>query len=141
MIDSHYLPFFKDTIKWINESPTEHNLPAVWHYHIPAGTIPSVAIMIRKHNHMEIPYCWAIINVAEYQFLFIVPFCSNDKCGFIDKKSIKDFMNIIKSVMPNLSMEPLCFDGITNQSIEETLHITLPTNFVDGKDFYFVETK
>lgn len=141
LIDAHYLPYFKDTIKWINEDPTERVLPPVEFCQNPNRETPCMAIMIRKHNHMEIPYCWAIINVAECQFLFIIPFCSKDKCDFIDKLSIKEFMNIIKSVMPNLNMEPLCFDGNTPISIENTLNFYIPADFVEGRDYYFVETK
>lgn len=141
LIDAHYLPYFKDTIKWINEDPTERVLPPVEFCQNPIRETPYMAIMIRKHNHMEIPYCWAIINVAECQFLFIIPFCSKDKCDFIDKLSIKEFMNIIKSVMPNLNMEPLCFDGNTPISIENTLNFYIPADFVEGRDYYFVETK
>lgn len=141
LIDAHYLPYFKDTIKWINEEPTERVLPPVEFCQIPIGETPCMAIMIRKHNHTEIPYCWAIINVAEYQFLFIIPFCSKDKCDFIDKHSIIEFMNIIKNVMPNLNMEPLCFDGITPINIENTLHFYIPADFVEGRDYYFVSTK
>ena len=109
VIDSKYLPYFKGTIDWINEPLSSHRLPPVWYYSVPTSTdTPYLVVMQRKHNHKDIPYCWAILNVAGNQHLFILPFCSLDKYKFVGKKRTEFFLAGIKKAMPNIKQQNSC---------------------------------
>lgn len=140
LIDSQYLQYFKETIKWINEPLTKHELPPIWHYIVSTEDVPSIAIMIRKHNNIRIPYCWAVISIAGLQFLFIVPYCSLDNYTFVDENQVKYFMEGVKNIMPNVELKPLYFDGIDSASIETVFNLEIPSECVEGRDYYFVES-
>lgn len=139
LIDSCHLPFFRDTIKWINEPIAKHRLPPVWHCRVPLATSPCLVIMTRKHNHKEIPYCWAIINIAGFQFLFIVPFCSQDKYKFVGKNRVKYFLDGLKNIMPNVELKSIDFSGTTPLCIKNELHFDMPVDCVEGRDFFIIK--
>ena len=140
LVDSRYLKYFKDTISWINEPVSRHRLPPVWHYKVDMGGTPSMVIMQRKHNHKDIPYCWAILNIAGEQFLFIIPFCSLDKYKFIGKSRRSFFINGLKEFMP-ISLEPVRFDGVKPQKLMMDMNIVISPDCVEGRDYYFIDPK
>lgn len=140
LIDSRYLPYFKDTIKWINEPLVKHSLPPIWHFTIPMGDVPSLVIMMRKHSCEEFPFCWAVMNIAGLQFLFIVPFCSLDKYEFVGKNRVKDFEDNLNDFIPNVSLNSLCFNSIDPVPIEVDFNLDIPSECVEGRDFFIVET-
>lgn len=139
LIDSKQLPYFQDTIKWINEPLSKHRLPTLWYYEVPMGSTPSLVIILRKHNHKEIPYCWAILNIANTQFIFIVPFCSNDKYKFVGKSRIDYFLEGLKNMMPNISLKPLRLDGIKPFSVKVDAHFEIPPECVERRDYYWIK--
>ena len=139
LIDSQYLPYFKETINWIREPLTKHRLPPVWHYSVPAGDAPSLAIMIRKHNHKDIPYCWGILSVAGNQFLFIIPFCSLDTYKFVGKSRVKHFLDGLKNIMPNINLTPICMNGIKVTNVKNNFLLKIPPDLVEGRDYYFIQ--
>lgn len=139
LIDSQYLPYFKDTIKWINEPLAKHRLPPIWHFTIPMGDVPSLVIMMRKHGRGEFPFCWAVMNIAGLQFLFIVPYCSQDKYKFVGKSRIKHFEDNLKKFMPNVKLEAFCFNSIDPVPIEAEFNLEIPSDCVEGRD-YFIES-
>ena len=140
MIDHKYLPYFKETINWINEPITRHRLPPVWYYCVSnSPSVPSLVIMLRKHNHKEIPYCWAIINIAGYQYLFIIPFCSNDKYKFVGKGRVQFFLDGLKCAMPNISLQPVKFHSVTPTSLKITANFTISPDCVEGRDYFFFD--
>ena len=136
LIDSRYLSFFKDTIKWINEPLTKRRLPPVWFYSVPTENVPRLIIMIRKHNHNEIPYCWAILSVAGNQFLFIVPFCSLDKYKFIGKYRVNYFSDGLAYFMPYIKLRPIRLSGVTPKNIKIDFNLEIPPECVEGRDYY-----
>lgn len=140
LLDSQYIQYFKETIKWINEPLTKHVLPPIWHYIVPSKDVPSIAIMIRKHNNIKIPYCWAIISITGLQFLFIVPYSTMDNCFFVEDNQIKYFIDSIKNVLPKIELMPLCFDGIEPVALETEFNLVIPSECVEGRDYFFVET-
>ena len=118
LIDSSELQYFKDTIAWINEPLTKHRLPPVWRYHIDTegqswDRITAMIIMKRKHAKKELPYCWAILIIAGEPFLFILPFCSQDKFKFIGKERQEFFINGIKNMMNGIQLFPTNFSRTT----------------------------
>lgn len=135
LIDSKYLPYFQETINWINGPISKRRLPPVWHYDVPMSTTPSLVIMQRKHNHKEIPYCWAILNVASSQFLFILPFCSLDKYKFVGKSRTQFFLDGLKILMPNIELSPTRLDGTEPQSVKIDAHFDIPSDCVEGRDY------
>ena len=142
VIDSEYLPYFKGTIDWINEPPSRHKLPPVWYYTVPNSTnSPYLVVMQRKHNHKDIPYCWAILNIAGYQYLFIVPFCSHDKYKFVGKSRVDFFLQGLKNAMPNINLQPMKLHGIAPTSLRINANIEIPPECVEGRDYYFIEPK
>jgi hypothetical protein len=97
--------------------------------------------MQRKHNHKDIPYCWAILNIAGYQYLFIVPFCSHDKYKFVGKSRVDFFLQGLKNAMPNINLQPMKLHGIAPTSLRINANIEIPPECVEGRDYYFIEPK
>lgn len=140
LINRKYLDFFKGTIDWINESPTHHKLPPLWCYSVSKNIeSPYLVVMLRKHEHKDIPYCWAILSIASYQFLFIIPFCSLDKYKFVGKTRVDYFLNGIKNVMPNVNLQPMKLDGITPINLKINANFNIPSDCVEGRDYYYYE--
>lgn len=140
VIDRKYLPYFKGTIDWINEPLSPHRLPPVWHYTVSNNTdTPYLVIMLRKHNHKEIPYCWAILSIAGYQFLFIVPFCSQDKYKFIGKSRMDFFVKGLKNAMPNVNLQPMKLHGTSFVSLKINANFNIPPECVEGRDYFFID--
>ena len=138
LIDSKYIPYFKDTIEWINEPISKHRLPPLWYYKVPMSSTPSLVVMLRKHSHKEIPYCWAILNIVNTQFLFIIPFCSLDKYKFVGKSRIEYFLEGLKNIMPQNSLNPMRLDGIKPVSVKVDAHFEISPECVEGRDYYLI---
>lgn len=139
VIDNKYLQYFKETVNWINEPLSCHRLPPVWHYCVPLShNTPYLVIMLRKHNHKEIPYCWAIISIAGYQFLFIIPFCSQDKYKFVGKERVQFFIDNLKSIMPNITLQPVKLNSIAPTSLKINANINISSECVEGRDYSFI---
>ncbi len=139
VIDSQYLQYFKGTIRWINEPLSRHRLPPVWCYGVShSHNTPYLAIMLRKHNHKEIPYCWAIINIAGYQFLYIIPFCSKDKYKFVGKNRVQFFLDGLTSTMPNITLQPMMLHGIVPVCLKIKADFNISPECLEGRDYRFI---
>lgn len=139
VIGFEYLPYFKGTIDWINESLTHHHLPPIWYYSVPnSSNTPYLVVMLRKHNSKEIPYCWAILNIAGLQYLFILPFCSCDKFKFVGKARVQFFLDGLKKAMPNITFQPMKFDGIKPVSLKVNANFKISPDSIEGRDYYFI---
>lgn len=142
VIGHEYLPYFKTTIDWINEPLTHHRLPPIWYYGVPnSSDAPYLVVMLRKHNSKEIPYCWAIFNIAGYQYMFILPFCSRDRYKFVGKNRVQFFLDGLKKVMPNINFQPMKFDGIKPISLKVNAKFNISPDCVEGRDYYFIDPK
>ena len=86
--------------------------------------------MMRKHGRGEFPFCWAVMNIAGLQFLFIVPYCSQDKYKFVGKNRIKHFEDNLKKFMPNVKLEAFCFNSIDPVPIEAEFNLEIPSDCV-----------
>lgn len=139
LIDSKYLSYFKGTIDWINEPLSKHRLPPVWYYQVAMGSSPTVIIMQRKHNHKELPYCWAILSFAGWQYLFIVPFCSLDKYKFVDMSRTDFFIEGIRHIMPNADLHPMTLDGIAPAKFHIKAKFDISPDCQEGRDYYFID--
>lgn len=141
LIDSQYLPYFKNTIDWINEPLTRRSLPPIWYNNVPSGEYPYLAIMTRKHNNKELPYCWAILCVAGIRFSFIVPFCSFDDNKFVRGNHLNDFANYIERIMPDVKQHPIRLNGVMRVRTKIQFNFVIPPDCVEGRDYYLIESK
>lgn len=139
LINSKYIPYFKGTIDWINEPLSKHCLPPVWYFQVPMGSSPTMIIMQRKHHHKEIPYCWAILNIVGWQYLFIVPFCSLDKFKFVGKNRVDFFIEGIKNMMSNIELHPMNLDGIVSAKFPIKANFDISPECQEGRDYYFID--
>ena len=136
IIDNKYLTYFKETVNWINEPLSSHQLPPVWYYNSPLyNKAPSVTIMLRKHRSIELPYCWGIFNIAGYNYLFIMPFCSQDEFDFTESAHIQSFMEGVKSIMPNVMLQLLELQSISHQKLKMNLNLNIPPECIEGRDY------
>ena len=142
VIGREYLPHFNGTIDWINEPLAYHRLPPIWYYSVPENSdTPYLVIMLRKHNSKEIPYCWAILNIAGHQYLFILPFCSHDKYKFVGKSRVQFFFDGLKNAMPNIIFQPMKFDSISPVSLRIKADFNISPDCVEGRDYYFIDPR
>ena len=97
LIDSKYLLYFQDTIKWIN-SPTRYiKLPKVAISSADPIRFPYMTINMRSSNNCNIPYCIATLTVCGVIYAFIVPFCVKDRFSFTTMKRYMKFKEVIRS--------------------------------------------
>ena len=141
LIDSRFLPCVKNTIDWINEPLTRRSLPPIWYNSVPSGEYPYLAIMTRKHDNKELPYCWAILCVAGIRFTFIVPFCSLDDNKFVRGSHLNYFINNIESIMPNVKQHPIRLNSIVRISTKIQFDFVIPPDCIEGRDYYFIDAK
>lgn len=144
LIDSSELKFFQDTIEWINEPITKHRLPPIWHYVVSTEgktweQTTSMIIMRRKHNEKTLPYCWAIFTIAGDPYLFIIPFCSNDKYKFVGKMRQDFFMDGIKNMMKNIRFQPRDMSGINPVKTRIRLSFEISPDCEEGRDYYILD--
>lgn len=139
LIDSSVLPSFSRTIKWINEPTCPRRLPPVWRYSVTSSDSPAIIIMQRRHRQKRLPYCWAIINIASVQYIFITPFCSLDKYTFAGKTRYEDFISQIKEILPGISFTKVVLSRAKPVKINIKTDFTLAPDCVEGRDYFFVD--
>lgn len=144
LVDSSELQYFKETIAWINEPIKKLKLPPIWHYSVPNAVeawdqSTSMIIMRRKHSKKDLPYCWAIIIIAGNPYLFIVPFCSQDKYRFVGKGRQELFISGIKEIMPNVVFHPINLNGTKQVRPILRSSFEIPPECKEGSDYYFLD--
>ena len=143
LVDSSEIPFFHETIAWINEPLRKRRLPPIWRYSVNAANstwehTTSMIIMRRKHKSKEIPYCWAIMIIAGEPYLFIIPFCSKDKYKFVRKTRQAFFIDGIKNMMNGIQFHTTDMSGIKSHHLIINQSFSLPENSVDGRDYHII---
>ena len=144
LMDASELTNFKDTIAWINEPLAKHRLPPIWLYSVNKEgetweLTTSMIIMRRKHKGKDLPYCWTIIIIAGEPYLFIIPFCSQDKYKFVGKARQDFFMSGIKNMMQNIQFQPRDMNGIIPVKTRIRLSFEISPNCEDGRDYYILD--
>lgn len=144
LMDSSELTFFQDTIAWINEPIAKHRLPPIWHYSVNKEgktweQTTSMIIMRRKHKRKDLPYCWGIMIIAGDPYLFIIPFCSQDKYKFVGKARQDFFLNGIKNMMLNIKFQPRDMCGITPVKTRILFSFEISPDCEEGRDYYILE--
>lgn len=140
ILDNGVLPYFQDTIKWINNKTRYCKLPIVAIGN--SATIhsePILLVSIRKKDDYNYPYCFAILSIANIAFAFIVPFSSKDKYQFkADSKCYERFQDILRTYFNSLewSFAKLSSSRKTQTSIDFSLNI--PPECKLGRDYFIV---
>ena len=98
VIDSQHLPFFSETIKWLNGEKSVNKLPKI-------GMLvtnsffdkhPRMTLHIRKNNNYDLPYTLAEFRFTSFTFSFVIPFCSEDKKDFLNNTDYELFWKTFK---------------------------------------------
>lgn len=96
-IKNELLPFFNDTISWINGTHISDKLPLVAitnNDHVVKQ--PSMTYYIRNEENHLLPYCIGEFRFANLIFSFIVPYSSKDSCLFIEKVDFEQYWETMK---------------------------------------------
>lgn len=144
LMDSSELEYFQETIAWINEPLTKHRLPPIWRYSVSREgktweQTTSMIIMRRKHAGKDLPYCWAIIIIAGDPYLFVVPFCSQDKYKFVGQKRQAYFLNGIKNMMNGMEFHPMNMNRTLPVRMKIRQSFEISPDCQEGRDFKIIE--
>lgn len=105
VIDSSFLPQFKDTIEWINGKKTLSELPkvAILSSYNFFKIHPSLMTYIKKNNEEKLPYAIGEFHYTYLTIVFIIPLTKNDKVNFTKDDDYNIFWNHFKhySGVPN----------------------------------------
>ena len=95
VIDDQQRKFFNETFKWIRyDFHSSEKLPIVRICkYCKVCITPQIMIYIRNNEKVDLPYCFADFRIANYSFLFIIPFVSKDTTDFSDKKNFECFID------------------------------------------------
>ncbi len=100
LIDSKYLPYFQETINWIN-SPTRYcKLPKIAISMSGIYQAPYMKVYVRMDSNDDVPYCIAVLSACHEVYTFMVPFCNQDKHCFTTSKRYMKFKELVCSLSP-----------------------------------------
>jgi len=95
VVESEYLSYFAETIKWIKKEKDLSMLPKV-------GILPSyyfftkhpwIVYYIRKGDNFDLPFAVGEFHFTWLTFVFIVPLCFKDKKDFTKEEDFNLFWN------------------------------------------------
>ncbi len=96
MLPDEQLPFFKDTIRWINGENNLSKLPIVKEtIYTEPEQHPFINMFFRKNESDEYSYLVAEFHVNHLEFVFVVPGCQHDKFEIKDTV-LDDFLKLRK---------------------------------------------
>ena len=94
MLPPEQLPFFKETIKWVNGEDIISHLPNIKEtvYNEPEPH-PFLNLFFRKMESIQYPYLVADFHVNHLEFVYVVPGCQQDKSEF-NNDVLDDFLKL-----------------------------------------------
>lgn len=94
MLPPEQLPFFKETIKWVNGENNISHLPIIKEtvYDEPESH-PFLNMFFRKKESIQYPYLIADFHVNHLEFLYVVPGCQQDKTK-LDDNILVNFLKL-----------------------------------------------
>lgn len=128
VINKDKLPFFYETIKWINAEKKTEELPLL------AEVIsdksfskqPKLITYIRRNDNKNIPFAVGEFHFTCLVFVFIIPFSTEDDKSFISKEEFKNFWQVFEHYN---KMEGWQFkDFSKSNSLEYILDINIKKN-------------
>ena len=57
---------------------------------------PQLMIYIKNNEKTELPYCFTDFRIANFSFLFVIPFVDKDAINFADRENYENFLNSLK---------------------------------------------
>jgi len=129
VIDSKELPFFKNTIDWINGKTEIKNLPPVailTSYNF-FKLHPRLVVYLQKDKNANLPYAIGEFHFTCLTFVFIIPICSEDKIDFCEKENYDVFWNYFKHFSSDKSWE------FKNYSNNQEQNFVINMNFTQKK--------
>ena len=96
MLPDEQLPFFKDTIRWVNGEMNLSRLPRIKETFYPEPEQhPFINMFFRYNDSTEYPYLIAEFHVNHIEFVFVVPGCQKDDFEIRDN-ILDDFLKLRK---------------------------------------------
>jgi len=98
VIDFEDLKYFKKTIEWVNCNFNALRLPKIAVLQHPDffTSHPLLAVYKRKKDSPKYPFLVGEFHYADIVFTFIIPYCMNDKIGFIKEKNYNEYWQIFE---------------------------------------------
>lgn len=128
-VDPTELKFLSKTIDWVNGNFDADKLPKVCI--LQAGNYykeqPLLSHYLRKKED-SLPYMVGEFHYADIVYVFIVPFCLNDKVDFTDENRFNDYWQIFNSIRSNYQWSMKDFSGTRPINMQLNLSI-------EGMDF------
>lgn len=133
LIDSKFLPYFQETINWINSTTRYCKLPKIAIASSNICQTPYMRVYLRNGNIYSMPYCIAILFACHEQYAFIIPFCNQDKYCFTTLKGYMKFKEIVRSSSPIKNWEFKDFSYSTRRPCPNSLEFKIER----GNERYF----
>ena len=96
MLPDEQLPFFRDTIRWVNGEMNLSRLPRIKETFYPEPEQhPFINMFFRYNDSTEYPYLIAEFHVNHIEFVFVVPGCQKDDFEIRDN-ILDDFLKLRK---------------------------------------------
>lgn len=98
LLPSHYVNLFSETIDWICSEGRfiPDSLPSCYLAIRPNGVFykqPQLYIYVKKDPALDSPFCFALLNIYDVTYRFIVPFSSPDAGKYRTDESLVPFWN------------------------------------------------
>lgn len=98
VVDNKIRKNFKETIKWLRyDQHKDEKLPMISVCsNARICKTPQLMIYIKNNEKTELPYCFADFRIANFSFLFVIPFVDKDAVNFADRENYENFLNSLK---------------------------------------------
>ncbi|MFA6089447.1 MAG: hypothetical protein WC755_06290 [Candidatus Woesearchaeota archaeon] len=125
VLDSEFIPMFKDTIAWINGKTILSKLPmvAVLTSNDFFKTHPSIMVYLRKDGNTDLPFAVGEFHYTCLTFVFIIPLVKSDSKDFTDKKDYDIFWNFFKPYSMTKNWDYKNFSDNTKQLFSFDLNL------------------
>lgn len=92
------LPYFSQTIDWINDRPTAGKLPpiAILFSEAAVKKHPQLCLYLRQASDATLPFAVGDFSLATIRFVFLVPFCTSDDRDFTNPVDFDRFWKSFK---------------------------------------------
>ena len=93
------LPYFQDTIDWVNKENTAVDLPKLCFFldnNPKDDKKPCITVFFRKNSDKTLPYSFIDLKVAGVVVFAVIPFCNQDDRIFSKEEDWKHILEVVK---------------------------------------------
>lgn len=93
------LPYFQDTIDWVNKENTAVDLPKLCFFldnNPKDDKKPCITVFFRKNSDKTLPYSFIDLKVAGVVVFAVIPFCNQDDRTFSKEEDWKHILEVVK---------------------------------------------